>query len=286
MNMNGSEAMADNTLKFASADLAVAHELADVADRISKAYFSPNGVSADTKADGSPVTEADHRIERELRAYLGRVLPQDAFIGEEFGAYGDAARRWIIDPIDGTVGFSAGLPWWSTLIGGEEDGEVVTGVITAPALRRRWWASAKGGAWTADWSDATAGTPAPLAVSTADELARSRTAVWPPLHRASEENRAKADRLTARSGDGRLLDRDLPRRTAGRRRQHRCLPPGGRRAVGHRCRRSDRRRGRRKIQRSQRWAQSPDASRAVHQRTAAPAGPGRDQPERHHAVTR
>lgn len=203
--MNGSEAMADNTLKFASADLAVAHELADVADRISKAYFSPNGVSADTKADGSPVTEADHRIERELRAYLGRVLPQDAFIGEEFGAYGDAARRWIIDPIDGTVGFSAGLPWWSTLIGGEEDGEVVTGVITAPALRRRWWASAKGGAWTADWSDATAGTPAPLAVSTADELARSRTAVWPPLHRASEENRAKADRLTARSGDGRLL---------------------------------------------------------------------------------
>ena len=67
-------------------------------------------------------------------------------LGEEEGAVGSGRRRWIIDPIDGTRNYSRGVPVWATLIALEEDGRVVLGVVSAPALHRRWWAERGGGA--------------------------------------------------------------------------------------------------------------------------------------------
>ena len=94
----------------------------------------------------TPVTEADRAVETELRAILARERPADAILGEEEGELGSGPRRWVIDPIDGTRNYSRGVPVWATLIALEEDGRVVVGVVSAPALHRRWWAERGGGA--------------------------------------------------------------------------------------------------------------------------------------------
>ena len=73
---------------------------------------------------------------------------RDCVLGEEFGRTGRSPRQWVIDPIDGTKNFVRGVPVWATLIGLVEDGEVVVGLVSAPALGRRWWATAGSGAWT------------------------------------------------------------------------------------------------------------------------------------------
>ena len=68
-------------------------------------------------------------------------------LGEEFGVTGAGSRRWIVDPIDGTRNYSRGIPVWATLIALEEDGRSGLGVVSAPALGRRWWAERGGGAF-------------------------------------------------------------------------------------------------------------------------------------------
>jgi histidinol-phosphatase len=103
----------------------------------------------DTKPDMTPVTEADRAVERALRERLRRARPDDGLLGEELGSEPGArsSRRWIIDPIDGTDGYVRGLPVWATLLALEVDGVVHTGVVSAPALGRRWWAVRGGGAF-------------------------------------------------------------------------------------------------------------------------------------------
>ena len=128
-------------------DLALALELADAADGISLGRFRASDLAVETKPDSTPVTEADRAVERELRAVLARERPDDAILGEEEGPSGDGRRRWIIDPIDGTRNYSRGVPVWATLIALEEDGVVTLGVVSAPALHRRWWAERGGGAY-------------------------------------------------------------------------------------------------------------------------------------------
>jgi len=93
------------------------------------------------------VTEADRAVEEEVRARLARERPNDAIVGEEFGVTGSGARRWIIDPIDGTVNFLRGVPIWALLLALEVDGEMRVGVASAPALGRRWWAARGQGAF-------------------------------------------------------------------------------------------------------------------------------------------
>jgi histidinol-phosphatase len=93
------------------------------------------------------VTEADRAVERALRERLAAERPDDAILGEELGAAGAGERRWVLDPIDGTVHFARGIPVWGTLIALEEDGEPVVAVVSAPALRRRWWAARGQGAF-------------------------------------------------------------------------------------------------------------------------------------------
>ena len=129
-----------------SADLELALWLADTADAISLRAFR-TGLPIEQKPDLTPVTEADRSVEAELRRLLGESRPADAILGEELGTTGSASRRWIIDPIDGTKNFVRGIPVWATLLAVEEGGEVRVGVVSAPALGRRWWAERGEGAF-------------------------------------------------------------------------------------------------------------------------------------------
>ena len=93
------------------------------------------------------MTEADRLVEQTLRRRLGRARPGDGVLGEEYGGSGAGGRRWIVDPIDGTRNYARGVPVWATLIALEEDGAVRVGVVSAPALGRRWWAARGRGAF-------------------------------------------------------------------------------------------------------------------------------------------
>ncbi|HET8969026.1 MAG TPA: inositol monophosphatase family protein [Gaiellaceae bacterium] len=129
-----------------SPDLELALRLADAADAISLPHFR-SGLAVETKPDLTPVTEADRAVEAELRHILGRQRPDDAILGEEQGAAGTATRRWLLDPIDGTRNYSRGIPVWATLVALEREGVVEIGVVSAPALARRWWAERGAGAF-------------------------------------------------------------------------------------------------------------------------------------------
>jgi histidinol-phosphatase len=150
------------------ADLSVAVELADRADAITLDRFGALDLRIETKPDLTPVTDADEAVEADLRAILSRERPDDAVLGEEYG--GTAAfhgRQWVIDPIDGTKNFVRGVPVWASLIALLEDGVPIVGVVSAPALNRRWWAGRGLGAFAS-----TGGGPArKLTVSGVADLA-------------------------------------------------------------------------------------------------------------------
>lgn len=132
-----------------SSDLELALRLADAADSESLPRFDAHDLKITTKADRSHVTDADLAAERALRAVLAEERPSDGIFGEEFGVEGDARRQWIIDPIDGTANFMRGIPLWGTMIALAVDGVPQVGVVSMPALGRRWWGSTGAGAWTA-----------------------------------------------------------------------------------------------------------------------------------------
>jgi histidinol-phosphatase len=156
------------------ADLGFARHLAAVASELALEYFR-RGVVAKLKPDGSPVSEADVEVERRLRQLIAEQRPRDGILGEELGASGPVERRWILDPIDGTRNFVAGLPRWGTHVALELDGEIVVGVITRPATGSSWWASRGGGAHRSDSS----GPPERrLAVSRVSELRAGRVTLW------------------------------------------------------------------------------------------------------------
>jgi histidinol-phosphatase len=136
-----------------AADLALARGIGDLSAEIALPFFR-TGVRHDLKPDGSPVSEADFAVERAVLDVLGRERPGDGVLSEECGgvARGAVRRRWLIDPIDGTVPFLAGNTGWGTHVALEIDGEIVLGVITRPAERRSWWAAKGRGAWTSSGS--------------------------------------------------------------------------------------------------------------------------------------
>jgi histidinol-phosphatase len=131
-------------------DLALALALAGLADEITLARFLADDLVVETKPDLTPVTEADRGVEQLVRERLAATRPGDAIVGEELGGSGDAARRWIIDPIDGTKNYVRGIPVWATLLALEVAGQVEIGVVSAPALHRRWWAKRGEGAFVDD----------------------------------------------------------------------------------------------------------------------------------------
>jgi len=115
---------------------------------LTQARFKALDLHVMSKPDLTPVTDADKAVEEGIRRTLSRVRSRDAVIGEEQGTTGHSQRRWIVDPIDGTKNYVRGVPVWATLIALAVDDEVVLGVVSAPQLQRRWWASVGNGAWT------------------------------------------------------------------------------------------------------------------------------------------
>jgi len=175
---------ADGGVRWA-ADLRLALTLADAADAISTERYRAADLHVSLKPDRTHVTDADQAVERAIRAGIESERPGDSFYGEEYG--NDAAgtgddgedvadvdgtadrrgaprRQWIVDPIDGTANFLRGVPVWATLISLVVDGVPVLGVVSAPALGRRWWASTGGGAFSSEHGTA------PLRVSGVREL--------------------------------------------------------------------------------------------------------------------
>ncbi|HWM06667.1 MAG TPA: histidinol-phosphatase [Actinophytocola sp.] len=130
-----------------AADLSVALRLADAADEITHARFRAADLVVDRKPDRSPVTDADTAVEDAMRELLAAERATDEILGEERGGKIGAGRTWIVDPIDGTKNFLRGGPVWATLIALVDQGQPVVGVVSAPALGRRWWASAGAGAF-------------------------------------------------------------------------------------------------------------------------------------------
>lgn len=142
-------------------DLALALAMADRADAISMQRFRAADLVVEAKADMTPVSDADRAVETAIRDILAGARPSDSLVGEEFGVAGEAARRWIVDPIDGTKNFVRGSPVWASLIAlalydpaparaqtKPADPALVLGVVSAPALGMRWWATRGGGAWS------------------------------------------------------------------------------------------------------------------------------------------
>jgi histidinol-phosphatase len=150
-------------------DLRLALELCDLSDAITLGRFRRGDLEVQTKPDMTPVSDADTAVERAVREHLAHTHPGDFVVGEEYGGAEEqgGSRRWIIDPIDGTKGYVRGLPVWATLLALEQDDELVVGVISAPALHRRWWAARGEGAYVLDRLSAE---PRPLHVSGVDAL--------------------------------------------------------------------------------------------------------------------
>lgn len=147
-------------------DLRLALELADAADAATMQRFRALDLQVETKPDMTPVSEADKAAEEIVRAGILAARPADAILGEEYGLRGEGPRRWVVDPIDGTKNYVRGVPVWATLISLMTEGDdgvfrPVVGVVSAPALGRRWWAAQGAGAF----SGGALGEPAPLGVS-------------------------------------------------------------------------------------------------------------------------
>ena len=150
-------------------DLLLAHQLADAADSISRDRYQSLDLVIETKPDLTPVTDADKAVETKIREVLAAQRPSDLIVGEEFGTPTLDGKNyyWVIDPIDGTKNFLRGIPTWATLIGlCNPQGEVVVGVVSAPALYRRWFAALGSGAFVSE----NGGTPKKIQVSKVREL--------------------------------------------------------------------------------------------------------------------
>ncbi|MBT0995426.1 histidinol-phosphatase [Cellulomonas sp. DKR-3] len=129
-------------------DLRLAHVIADQVDALTMDRFKALDLRVETKPDLTPVSDADRAAEELIRAQLSRARPRDAVHGEEMADTGHGPRRWVVDPIDGTKNFVRGVPVWATLIALLDGDQVVVGLVSAPALGRRWWAAQGSGAWT------------------------------------------------------------------------------------------------------------------------------------------
>jgi histidinol-phosphatase len=150
-----------------SDDLALALAIAADADLIALDRYRAQDLDVQLKPDRTQVTDADKRVEKMVRDHLASARPGDSVFGEEFGTTGSSHRQWIVDPIDGTSNFVRGVPIWGLLLALVVDGVPQLGVVSAPALGRRWWGATGHGAWMQQ----DGGEPRRLAVSGIDELA-------------------------------------------------------------------------------------------------------------------
>ena len=211
--------------------IAAARRAVEAAAAASLPHFR-RGVRVELKPDRTPVTAADRDAEAAIVAVLRDAFPGHAILGEESGVHeGDAATRWIVDPIDGTRGFTRGGSFWGPLLALEHEGEVVVGAMAMPALSESYWAARGRGAWVerggaepvrlqvsgiADWTEASV------------SLGELRSVLAPGAG-------ARGPGTCADGGPGPLLRRP-GRRGDGAHRPRRGLDRGGRPDLGHRSR--------------------------------------------------
>jgi histidinol-phosphatase len=168
-------------------------ELAAVAEAEIVPRFRRVGV--EKKADGTVVTEADREAERAMRARIEGRFPEDAVLGEEMGRSGPerAPRLWILDPIDGTIWFTFGVPIFGTLIGLVEDGRPTLGVVHFPGLGETLYAGSGGGCFF----KARGGTPERVRVAAPAPLAEARVSACGPHGSDIQPQQGRAVNLTA-----------------------------------------------------------------------------------------
>lgn len=171
--------------------LAAALDACQAAGEIHRAHFRSAGLAVERKQDASPVTVADRASEEAIRDCLFAETPELGLLGEEFGAEGSESDRWIVDPIDGTKNFVAGLPFFATLIALELGGQLVLGVVHAPVLGpsdslgvprnglggdqlgETWWAVRGQGAWAGTGTLVETCTTRKLAVTATTSLSQA-----------------------------------------------------------------------------------------------------------------
>ena len=168
---------------------------ADIADRESMRTWRSDDLEVEVKPDGSPVSAADKLIERLLRELLAEHRPHDRILGEEEGATGSGRRCWVLDPIDGTGSFVTGRRAWGSLIALEVDDGPVAGMVSMPALGRRWWGTIDAGALHTEAPHAT-----PRAIRVSNETAADaiRWSSGPVIDELSGEERARIARFEGR----------------------------------------------------------------------------------------
>ncbi len=171
-------------------DLAFAHRLAAIASGISLGHFGSS--ASRIKSDGTPVSEADLAVDWALRELIQANYPDDAILSEELDPLGTSSRRWILDPIDGTVFFLAGEYAWGSHIALEENDEVILGVVTRPLLSEVWWGLRRGGSWKGTVRNGRVADCVRLGVSDTDQLAQSRVTVSPVEQHAELVARMKS----------------------------------------------------------------------------------------------
>ena len=158
-----------------SHDLALALDVVDIVDAFTLPHFHEADFTIDWKQNQTEVTEVDRRAETMIVEHLVRERPGHGAFGEEHGLAGDhqSPWRWVIDPIDGTSGFVRGIPIWATLIAlTHVERGAVMGVVSAPALGRRWWGGLGLGASMSVFGDSR-----PIVVSTVDDLADAQVSI-------------------------------------------------------------------------------------------------------------
>jgi histidinol phosphatase-like enzyme (inositol monophosphatase family) len=178
--------------------VAPAAELARITGTVALRHYRSN-LTVETKADGSPVTIADRAAETAARAWVQSRFPQDGILGEEFGEERKgAARRWIIDPIDGTKSFVRGTPLWGSLVALCEGDRVLAGAAYFPAVDELVAAAPSAGCW---WNGSrcrvsSVGALAEATVLTTDERfpdRPDRAVGWRALSRAASVSRTWGD---------------------------------------------------------------------------------------------
>jgi histidinol-phosphatase len=156
-------------------DLVLALEVADLADAFTFPHFRAADFTVDWKQNLTEVTEIDRQAETTIVEHLTSARPTHGAFGEEFGAAGDVDSpwQWVIDPIDGTSGFVRGIPVWATLIAlTHVDDGAVLGVVSAPALGRRWWGGRGLGAQVSAFGETR-----PMVVSSVTTLADAQVSI-------------------------------------------------------------------------------------------------------------
>lgn len=165
---------------------------ADIAERESMRTWRSDDLEVEFKPDGSPVSATDKLIERLLRELLAEHRPGDRVLGEEEGDTGSGPRCWVLDPIDGTGSYVAGRRAWGSLIALEIDGAPAAGMVTMPAVGRRWWGIAGGGAFC---TEAPGAPPVAIGVSDRSTPGELRWSSGPAVDELDEDERRRISRL-------------------------------------------------------------------------------------------